>query len=70
MLRTIFFDAAGTLFNPRIPIGESYAQVAARHASELPKLELFTVGQVFGGWAKAQQDHFADGGSFDRIYGH
>jgi putative hydrolase of the HAD superfamily len=31
MLRTIFFDAAGTLFEPRIPIGESYARVAARH---------------------------------------
>jgi putative hydrolase of the HAD superfamily len=31
MLRTIFFDAAGTLFEPRMPIGESYARVAARH---------------------------------------
>jgi putative hydrolase of the HAD superfamily len=31
MLRIIFFDAAGTLFHPRIPIGESYARVAARH---------------------------------------
>jgi putative hydrolase of the HAD superfamily len=31
MFRTIFFDAAGTLFNPRTPIGESYALVAARH---------------------------------------
>jgi putative hydrolase of the HAD superfamily len=31
MLRTIFFDAAGTLFAPRVPIGESYARVAARH---------------------------------------
>jgi sulfate adenylyltransferase subunit 1/sulfate transport system substrate-binding protein len=33
----------------------------------LPKLELFTVDQVFGGWAKAQKTHFADGGVFDDI---
>jgi putative hydrolase of the HAD superfamily len=31
MLRTIFFDAAGTLFEPRIPVGESYARVAQKH---------------------------------------
>jgi sulfate transport system substrate-binding protein len=23
---------------------------------------------VFGGWAKAQKTHFADGGTFDQIY--
>ncbi|WP_159732065.1 sulfate ABC transporter substrate-binding protein [Methylosinus sp. Ce-a6] len=33
----------------------------------LPKLELFTVDAVFGGWAKAQKTHFADGGVFDDI---
>jgi ABC-type sulfate transport system substrate-binding protein len=26
-----------------------------------------TVDEVFGGWAKAQQTHFADGGVFDQI---
>lgn len=31
MLRTIFFDAAGTLFEPRIPVGDSYAHVARKH---------------------------------------
>jgi putative hydrolase of the HAD superfamily len=31
MLRTIFFDAAGTLFEPRIPVGDSYANVARKH---------------------------------------
>ncbi|HTT77129.1 MAG TPA: HAD-IA family hydrolase [Candidatus Binataceae bacterium] len=31
MLRTIFFDAAGTLFEPRIPVGDSYARVARKH---------------------------------------
>lgn len=33
-----------------------------------PKLELFTVDEVFGGWKKAQQSHFNDGGTFDKIY--
>ncbi len=33
-----------------------------------PPLDLFTVEEVAGGWAKAQQTHFADGGIFDQIY--
>ncbi len=50
-------------YRPRNP------QVAAKYAKIFPKLELVTVDGVFGGWAKAQAAHFADGGSFDRIYG-
>ena len=42
-------------------------QVAERHAGEFPRLELFTVDEVFGGWDKAQKTHFADGGVFDQI---
>jgi sulfate transport system substrate-binding protein len=41
--------------------------VAARHASEIPALTLFTIDDVFGGWAAAQRTHFAEGGTFDRI---
>lgn len=33
-----------------------------------PKLALFTVNDKFGGWAKAQKEHFDDGGIFDQIY--
>lgn len=40
----------------------------AKYAGQFPKLNLFTIEQAFGGWAKADKDHFADGGSFDRIY--
>jgi sulfate transport system substrate-binding protein len=29
---------------------------------------LFNIDEVFGGWAKAQQTHFADKGVFDQIY--
>jgi len=32
-------------------------------------VELFTIDDVFGGWQKAQQKHFDDGGVFDQIYG-
>ncbi len=45
------------------------AAVAARYAKQFPVLTLVTIDDTFGGWAKAQAAHFADGGSFDRIYG-
>lgn len=45
------------------PINE---QVAAKYAKQFPKLNLVTI-QDFGGWAKAQKVHFADGGMFDQI---
>ncbi|WP_411832650.1 sulfate ABC transporter substrate-binding protein [Pseudoxanthomonas mexicana] len=32
-----------------------------------PKVELVTIDQEFGSWAKAQQVHFSDGGVFDQI---
>jgi sulfate/thiosulfate transport system substrate-binding protein len=35
---------------------------------QFPKITLFTIDEVFGGWQKAQQAHFADGGTFDQIY--
>jgi len=40
----------------------------AKYAKQFPKLDLFTIEQAFGGWAKADKEHFADGGSFDQIY--
>lgn len=42
--------------------------VASKYASQFPKVELFTIDEVFGGWAKAQPTHFGDGGIFDKIY--
>ena len=42
--------------------------VAAKYADAFPKIPLFTIDEVFGGWKKAQTDHFADGGIFDQIY--
>lgn len=40
----------------------------AKYGPQFPKLTLFTIDQAFGGWAKADKAHFADGGSFDQIY--
>src|SRR5258706_13650624 len=45
------------------------ATVAAKYAAQFPRIQLFTVDKVFGGWDKAQKVHFADGGVFDRIFG-
>jgi sulfate transport system substrate-binding protein len=42
--------------------------VAARHAKQFVPVRLFTIDEVFGGWAKAQGEHFGDGGVFDQIY--
>ncbi len=44
-------------------------EVLVKYAKNFPKLELFTIAEVFGNWNKAQATHFADGGVFDQIYG-
>lgn len=56
-------DLAGKHFYR--PISE---KAAAKHADKLPKIELFTIDQAFGGWTKAKKVHFSDGGTFDQIY--
>ena len=43
-------------------------KVAEKYAKQFPKTSLFTIDELFGGWAKAQKTHFADGGVFDQIY--
>ena len=47
------------------PVNE---KIAKKYAAQFPKVKLFTIDEVFGGWAKAQKTHFADGGTFDQIY--
>ena len=41
--------------------------VAAKYAGQFPKLNLFTIDEVFGGWQNAQKTHFGEEGSFDKI---
>jgi sulfate transport system substrate-binding protein len=53
---------AKDFYRPRDP------QILAAHAADFPRLPLYTIDEVFGGWTKAQTTHFADGGVFDQIY--
>jgi sulfate/thiosulfate-binding protein len=43
-------------------------KVAEKYAKSFPKVNLFKIDDVFGGWANAQKTHFADGGTFDKVY--
>ena len=54
--------AAHHYYRPRLK------EVADKHASRFPKLALFTIEDLFGGWRKAQKKHFDEGGTFDQIY--
>ncbi len=54
--------AAKHYYRPRNP------EVAARYASQFANVNLVTIDGEFGGWNKAQAEHFADGGTFDQIY--
>jgi sulfate/thiosulfate transport system substrate-binding protein len=54
--------AARNSYRPRDP------EIAKEYESSFSKVDLFTVDEVFGGWARAQKEHFAEGGIFDQIY--
>ena len=43
-------------------------EIAEKYKDKFPDIKLVTVDGEFGGWAKAQETHFADGGTFDQIY--
>jgi sulfate transport system substrate-binding protein len=53
--------AAKHYYRPRL---ESVGQ---KYAGTFPKMNLFTIDEVFGGWQQAQKAHFSEGGSFDQI---
>jgi len=54
--------AARNFYRPRD------ADIAKKYEASFAKVDLFTIDDVFGGWTKAQSEHFADGGVFDKIY--
>ncbi|PYF02614.1 sulfate transport system substrate-binding protein [Rhodopseudomonas faecalis] len=54
--------AARNFYRPRD------AEIAKKYDSSFAKVELFTIDDVFGGWSKAQREHFTEGGVFDKIY--
>lgn len=43
--------------------------VAAEFSDQFPEVRLVTVEDVFGGWDRAQQEHFASGAKLDQLYG-
>ena len=45
--------------------GAAWTPVAV--AKDFPKVNLFTVDEMFGGWSKAQKEHFDDGTIYDQI---
>jgi len=56
--------AAEHYYRPRDPA------ILALHADRFAKIpQLVTIDAVFGGWTRAQATHFAEHGTFDRIYG-
>lgn len=54
--------AAKNYYRPR------NTEIAAKYKDSFKDLNLVTVDEVFGGWKKAQETHFADGRIFDQIY--
>lgn len=57
-------DLAGKhYYRPRDP------KAAEKYKAQFTPVKLFTIDEVFGGWAKATEVHFKDGGIFDQIYG-
>ena len=55
--------AAHEHYRPSDPSSADPADLA-----KFPKLELVNIDEAFGGWTKAQETHFADGGTFDLLY--
>jgi sulfate transport system substrate-binding protein len=54
--------AAKNSYRPRDP------EVAKAYEKSFAKVDLFTIDDVFGGWTRAQKEHFGEGGVFDQIY--
>ena len=51
-----------------ISTARAIRRVAKKYEKPFPKVNLFTIDEVFGGWAGAQKTHFDDKGIFDEIY--
>ncbi|MCF6367935.1 thiosulfate ABC transporter substrate-binding protein CysP [Rhizobium halophilum] len=43
--------------------------VAAEFKDQFPEIRLVNVDEVFGGWDKIQEEHFASGATLDKLYG-
>ncbi|MDR2512614.1 MAG: sulfate ABC transporter substrate-binding protein [Puniceicoccales bacterium] len=66
-LRYLYSDAGQELAGKHF-YRPSNSLFAKKYAEQFPKVELFTIDEKFGGWEKAYRVHFANNGTFDRIY--
>jgi len=46
----------------------SNPEVTKEFTNQFPPVEMLKIDESFGGWHAAQERHFADGGTFDKIY--
>jgi sulfate transport system substrate-binding protein len=53
--------AAKHQLRPRSPA------LLSKYTKDFPKVNTFTIDEIFGGWSKAQKEHFDDGGIYDQI---
>jgi sulfate transport system substrate-binding protein len=65
-LRFLWSDEAQAIaakhqLRPRSP------KLLAQYAKDFPKVNTFTIDEAFGGWSKAQKEHFDDGATYDQI---
>ena len=72
-LAKAYLDYLYTPEAQRVIAANYYRPALPEHAdpedlARFPDAELFTIDEVFGGWAEAQSTHFDDGGIFDQIY--
>ncbi len=65
-LQFLYTDAAQELA-AKHALRPRNARVLAANARQFPKVVTFTVDDVFGGWTKAQKDHFNDGATYDQV---
>jgi sulfate transport system substrate-binding protein len=63
------YTPAGQVLGAKHHFRPTNPEVLEQHRDQFVELQLFTIDQVFGGWAKAHQTHFADGAAFDRMTG-
>jgi sulfate transport system substrate-binding protein len=61
------YSDAGQEIAAKFNLRPRSAKVLAKYARAFPKVGTFTVDEVFGGWTKAQKDHFNDGALYDQV---
>ena len=61
------YSDAGQEIAAKFNLRPRSAKVLAKYAKAFPKVNTFTVDEVFGGWTKAQKDHFNDGALYDQV---